>query len=47
MSGLRASRVPRGATHRAVAELSSDFIQRAVFIYATLLSSTAAGGGRG
>ena len=47
MLGLRASRVPRGATHRAAAELSSDFIHREVFIYATLLSSTTAGGGRG
>ena len=47
MPGLRASGVPRGATHRAAAELSSDFIPRAVFIYATLLSLTVAGGGRG
>ena len=47
MPGLRASEVPRGATHRAAAELSSDFIPRAVFIYATLLSFIAVRGGRG
>ena len=45
--GLRASGVPRGATHRAPGELSSGFIHRAVFIYATLHYSTVAGGGRG
>ena len=47
MPGLRASRIPGGATYRAVAELSSGFVPRAVSIYPTLLYSTAGGGGRG
>ena len=47
MLGLRASGVPRGATHRAAAGLSSGFVPRAVSIYPTLLYSTAAGEGRG
>ena len=47
MPGLRVSGIPRGATHRVAAELSSDFIHRVVSIYTTLLYSTAGGGGRG
>ena len=47
MLGLRASGVPRGATRREAAEMSSGFVPRAVSIYPTLLYSIAAGGGRG
>ena len=47
MPRLRAPWVPRGATYRASVELSGDFILRPDSIYATLLSSTPAGGGRG
>ena len=47
MPGLRASGIPRGDTYRAVAEMSSGFVPRAVSIYTALLYSTAAGGGRG
>ena len=47
MPGLRASGVPRGATYRASAELSLDLIPRADPVYATFLSLTSAGAGRG
>ena len=47
MLGLRASGVPRGATYRASAELSSDLIPGADPVYATFLSLISAGGGRG
>ena len=47
MPRLRASWVPGGATYRASAELSCDFIPLADSIHDTLFSSTPAGGGRG
>ena len=47
MPRLRAPWVPRGSTYRASVELSGDFILELDFIYATLLSSTPAGGGSG
>ena len=47
MPGLRASGVPRGATYRALTEVSSDLILRADLVYAAFLSLTSAGGGRG
>ena len=46
MPSLRVSGVPRGATYRALAELSSDLIPGADPVYATFLSLTSVGGGR-
>ena len=47
MPGLRAYGVPRGATYRTSVELSLDLIPGADLVYATFLSLTSAGGGRG
>ena len=43
MPRLKASGVPRGATYRALVELSSDLIPGADPVYATFLSLTSAG----
>ena len=47
MTGLRVFGVPRGDTYRVSAELSSDLIPGADPVYATFLSLTTVGGGRG
>ena len=47
MPGLRAFGVLRGATYRASVELSSNLIPEADPVYATFLSLTSTGGGRG
>ena len=47
MLGLRASGILEGAMYRAMDEMSSGFVPRAISIYTTLLYSTAARGGHG